>query len=75
MPYSAQLVDTGLHGRNSVSLYNRGCLFTTVESQNHKRRQPRFYRETELGHCKLESTSVAEEGMQRKARKGKEKPR
>ena len=41
----------------------------------YKRGQPRFYRKTELGHDKLESTSLAEEGMQRKARKSRKKPR
>ena len=41
---------------------------TTDESENFKRGQPRFYREIEINHCKLESRSL---GLQRKQGKAR----
>ena len=51
-------------------IWKPGChRLRFCDSAARKRGLARFYRETELGHGKLESTSLAEIGMQKKGRK------
>ena len=66
LPQLNPLIQVRLQWPNSVSLQKRGCPHCGFASL-----LQRICRETELGHCSLESMDWAEAGKQRKAKKGR----